>query len=1138
MTDKLNKIHIYAIIAILMIMLGSSRMYAFSTDRYAENSVLAEGRWVKIKVSETGMQFISNSQLKSWGFSDPSKVNVYGYGGRMISEILDQSHPDDLPLLPVCRTDNGLVFYGVNTISWENSGNQTVTYIPQQNMYSSQSCYFLSDREITPKEIQKINATPSPQSSETITSFTERLVHERELYAPSNTGRVLVGEDFRSTSTQTFSFNLPGQLDDEVNVLVNFATRTTGGGSSLLFKANSNAVSATNSDKIGAVTSDDTHYKSTATYKKITGISERLDLQISFSSQGVLYMARLDNIIVNYQRQLKLIDGKLLFHLKMRNKDVTVKIDGCSANTKIWDVTQPQNPQEISFSLVGSEAQFSPQGSGEREYVAFNPESVTQSPENLGIVSNQNIHGMSVPDMVIITLPEFHSQAKRIATLHEEVDTMTVYVINQQDIFNEFSSGSPDFSAFRKMLKMWYDRSTAEKKLGYCILFGRPSYDNRMLTETVKSSGYPRLLTWQSANSEGETSSYCTDDLIAMLEDGKSSLDMTSEPLSIAVGRMPVRTLSEAITVVNKLIKYVKEPSFGAWRNTVMLIADDENEGVHLDQAESVYELMQAEGNGKDFIYERLYLDSYPLGTSSTGKSYPAARERMFKMFDDGVMYVDYIGHANTTSWTHERLLTYSDILNMNNKNLPFMATYTCEFTRWDDDDFSGAEIMWADDNGGAIGFISAIRKVYIANNGDLNDAISEALFQRDENGLPKRLGDIYKEGKNKVQDGNKLRFIFMGDPAMRLQSPSLNVVIDEFAGKDMTNSTQGEFPVVSARGKVTAKGRILNVDGTVATDFNGVLIPTLFDAERVIETYGNGSQGKKRMYNDRKNKLFVSKVQVAAGEWEATILMPSEIDNNYSPALLNLYAYSDDGREANGSTTDFYVYGWDENAQEDLEGPNINILALNTENFEDGGVVNDSPVLLASVQDDSGINISTSGIGHQMTIILDGKTVYDDLVDYYQPDINDYTAGNVIYQLSELEAGEHTLSFTVWDNANNSSTKSLTFNVSKTLKPQIYDIYTNANPASTSATFYVSHDRPATPMTVTLDVFDLGGRKVWTTTSTTTSDFMTPVEFHWDLTDMSGVRVQRGIYLYRATIATNDSAETTMTKKIAVTAQ
>lgn len=1140
MKISVYKNSIYIVVFLVVALCNVKAMFAFSPERYAENSVLAEGKWVKIEVSETGMQFISNTDLQKWGFTEPSKVNVYGYGGRMISEVLNEMHPDDLPMQPVCRTEKGIVFYGVNTISWKNSGHGSVPYVQQQNIYSAGSYYFLSDREVSPKEIEQ-QTTPLVVEGTRITTFVERLMHEKEQYAISNTGSMLAGEDFRTNTSQTFSFNLPGQVNDSVNILVDFVAKTTNGQSSLTFKANSQTVNATSSDKIASIPNSDTHFKQTSTYKRLVGINDRLDLQINYSSSGVLYMARLNYITVNYKKALRLIDGKLLFHYNVLNnhEDRYFEIEGCGATTEIWDVTIPERPQRVNFEFEGDKCRFSPEGFGEKEYVAFNPHQISKTPKYIGSISNQNLHAMPTPDMVIITLPEYYSQARRVAQLHEEVDEMVVYVINQQEIFNEFSSGVPDFSAFRKALKMWYDRSTEERKLGYCILFGRPSYDNRMITEIVRSSGYNRMLVWQSKDSDLENSSYCTDDLIGMLEDADGGLfSMKDERLSIAVGRMPVKSVSEAEIVVDKLIKYVKEPNYGVWRNRVMLIADDGNEGAHLDQAESVYQLMNKNGNGGNFMYEKLYIDSYPLVTTSTGREYPAAKERMMQMFEDGVMYVDYIGHANPTSWTHERLLTYSDILEMNYKNLPFLATYTCEFTRWDDDDISGAEIMWLNPNGGAIGFISAIRKVYIGNNGELNYAISEELFRRDEGGLPKRIGDAYKDGKNKINDTNKLRFMFMGDPAMRLQSPVYTATIDSLAGIDMTLCD--EMPVVPARGKVQVKGRIVDSDGAFVSDFNGTIIPTLYDSERPIETAGNSEDGKGavRIYNDRKNKLFTSRVPVVNGEWEATILMPSEINNNYSPALLNLYAWSEDGREASGSTTDFYVYGWDENAVDDNEGPIINILALNNENFEDGGVVNDSPVLLAHVQDISGINMSTSGIGHQMSVIVDGEKLYDDLINYYQPDLEDYTAGNVIYQLKDLSEGEHTLSFKVWDNANNSSTKTLAFRVSKTLEPKIYDIYTNANPASTTATFFVSHDRPSVPMMVTLDIFDMGGKKVWTTTVNAISDFMTPVQIQWDLTDMSGNRVERGIYLYRATISSEEVEDVTMTKKIAVTAQ
>lgn len=1123
-------------------LLNVSEAWGLPLSHYAANSALADGNWVKIRVSESGMQYISNSQLKEMGFSNPEKVNVYGYGGRLISDILNDSQVDDLPCLPIVRTDNGICFFGVNSISWKVNVASATSYKHNQNFYSNDSYYFLSDKEI---ETAPINSVKNPlfANGEEIDSFTERLLHEKELFAPSNTGRVLLGEDFRSNNKQTFSFNLTDQADDQVAIEICFGAQTTNRGSDLNFKANDQFLKKAS---ISNSTSSYNLYSSSSTSATAKGINNRLDLEIDYKSSGVVQLARLDYITVNYERKLKLNNNQLYFYHNIESDTHPIfHISGCSSATQIWDITRPHAPIKIDYELSGDVARFSTEKTGLREYIAFNPGKMSLSPTFVERIGNQNLHAMPVPDMVIISPAEFISQAQRIASLHETVDSMKVYVFTPDLIYNEFSSGVQDFSAYRKMLKMWYDRSEEEERqLGYCILFGRPSYDNRMITEKVKSSRYPRIPTWQSENSSSELSSYCNDDFIGMLEDCDTKFDMSNAKHSVAVGRMPVKTLNEATNVVDKLIKYITEPDLGAWRNNVMLIADDEDHSTHLDQCQSVYQKLRSSGNGKDFIYERLYLDSYPLGTSSSGKSYPEAKKRMMKMFDEGVIFVDYIGHANPTSWSHEGLLNYTDILNFSNTNLPFMLTATCEFNRWDADEISGAELMFLNPTAGAIGFISAIRKVGMSENGRLNDYITQVVFQRDKDGLNKRIGDIYIDGRNLYLanhkgDTNKLRFTLMGDPAMRLPSPCYGICIDSIGNVDPNDITDSaDYPVIPARGKVTIKGRITDPTGATATDFNGVAIPTLFDAERAIKTYGNGEDGTVRHYNDRKNKLFTGKVPVVNGEWEVTILMPSEIDNNYSPALLNVYAYSDDKREANGSTESLYVYGWNQDAEEDINGPEISLLALNSEDFEDGDKVNNSPILLAKFKDDSGINISTSGFGHKITAVIDGDKVFDNLSDFYEADLIDFTSGSITYPLSELEVGEHTLSFTVWDNANNSSTESITFNVVNSLKPTITDLHTNVNPASTDVTFFVNHDMPSSQTTIRIEVFDLAGRKVWTSDTFNGTNSLNTTAIKWNLCDMSGSRVPRSIYLYRAIVTSAHGEESSETKKLAVTGQ
>jgi hypothetical protein len=1113
---------------------------AIPISNYATNSKLSDGKWKKIKVTETGLQYLSNAKLKNMGFSNPDKVNIYGYGGRLIQEELNEStYADDLPMQPIIRTSDGIYFYGVNTIRWSSS-DKAVPYTHCQNFYATESYYFVSDIDTEAQEMATLDYA-NENGSKKVYSFNEHLLHEQELAAPSNTGAWMFGEDFRTNTSQTFNFDLPDNTGSEANVCVSFATKTSSASSSFQVIANGTTLPSTSSDVINEIASTEMFIRTATSYKTVSNPGEKLELEIKYNPGGVVYIARLDYIRVSYERELKLRNGCLNFYYDhKRNGNPTMYLKGCSSTTQIWDVTNPAEPKNIKYILNGDEAVFTPTSTKYAEYIAFETTGTVFEPTASGsYLSSQDIHALETPDMVIISPQEFTTQAERVAEMHRERDGMTVHVVTPEQVYNEFSSGVPDISSFRKMLKMWYDRgaeNSGTHSLKYCLLFGRPTYDFRLITDAVKTAGYPRVLTWISQDGTSSTTSYCTDDYIGYLEDTStgSTFDMVTGTLNIAIGRMPVRTVSEAKQVVDKLLNYIENPTYGNWRNQVMIIADDQDNAVHLEQAEEVYANMRNSGNGSNFLYERLYLDAYPLVFSGTGNTYPAAKEKMMQMYRDGVGFVNYIGHANPKEWTHERFLTYTDILEMDNKKLPIFYTATCEFCRWDADDVSGAELMWSNTEGGAIAMLSTNRTVYITQNGWLNNAVSQTIYNRDSDGQPLTIGEILRIGKNIVKrDDNRLRYVVLGDPAMRILSPTLGIAVDKIG-----DSTPQDMPTLEARSQTVISGRIVDDNDNTMTDFNGTISAILYDAEQVIETLGNGDNGKQKEYNDRKNRLFSCQAKVKNGVWSTTVIVPSEITNNYSPGLLSFYAYSDKGLEANGATEQFYVYGWDENAKEDLTGPDINSIYLNNSLFKDGDAVSPNPVLIATVRDESGINISTVGIGHQLTITLDGNTTYSDVSSYYTPDSDDIYGGKVVYPLSDLETGSHTLKFTVWDNMGNSSSHTLNFEVSAAPKPYVSDVKTNVNPATTSVTFYIYHDRIAENAPCTIEVFNLAGRKVWEGSTSTTEDYEAGTTLTWDLNDVSGTRVQRGIYLYRATVTSKEGASVSMTKKLAVAAK
>lgn len=1131
-------IHLFVFVSLLCSITASAK----NPEDYASSSALASGKWVKVKVSQTGIQTLTAARLKQLGFSDPSKVNVYGYGGRMIADALDENQVDDLPMQPVVRVNGSILFYGVDTNGRKSSTDRNGLRNHLLNAYAQDSYYFLSDKEVSSAEIPREERKPT--ASRTISSFKQLLVHEKELSLASYMTRTWVGEDFRASTSQSFPFSMPGKFDSQINVIINFVTKTSSESSmTVSVEGKENSASTT---RISAVTSNEQFMLTTRKNMEVSHNGDNINLNISFRGGGVISKANLDYIEVYYNRALNLDGNYLCFDITEKNP-VNVEVSGISASTTIWDVTNPAYPVEIEYDIIDGKGVFLSPG-GIRDYVAFNPVATTLQPSGAGRVGNQDIHSLEVPDMVIITPTDYMDASERLATLHRSQDNMIVHVLTPESLYNEFSSGVRDLSAFRKAMKMWYDRGEVDgHKLKYCILMGRTSNDTRSLNATADGVSYPVMLTWQNfpdgqESGEAETSAYCTDDYIGMLDDSTpSTFSMTSEKVRVAIGRFPVKNALEANNSVEKLEKYLLQPRYGNWRNRFLIVSDNADGGDHLEQGEDTYSAALKTSDGKSLKFERLYFDEYPVQFTASGKEYTQPRNIFYDLLDQGVMFLEYLGHGNTRGWSHERFMLWDDLTTLKNKHLPVIFAATCEFGRWDDTSVCGAENMWLNTNGGAIAFYGTTRKVFIDQNGRLVRSLVDGMFSRDSNNRVKRIGDCFVDAKNNlnVASTQRWRYNIIGDPAIRLLFPENRIAIDEISGVDKDANGR---PVVPARSKFTVTGHIEDINGAPLNDFNGQLEITLMDSEKVIETLGNpgesGNDGKVSVFNDHKTILYSGKTNVSNGTFTLQVAMPSEIDNVYNNALISMYAYSDTGIEANGSYNDFYVFGYSDDADDDNEGPVIERFTLNSDNFQNGDVTHDSPVVYASFSDPSGINLSQGGIGHKLTLVLDDNIVYDNLTNAYTPDPDDYSRGSLAFILSSIEPGEHKLKLTVWDNANNSSSATLDFKVAVNRAPALYDVKAFTDKATSSVTFVLTHDRPETNITSTVEVFDLNGRKIWTGTSTAVSDLNSGVQINWDLKDKSGERVPRGIYIYRASIVTPEGTQATKSKKMAVAAE
>ena len=1121
---------------------------AFDKSFYAESSKLATGKWVKISVSESGIYQITSDDIRSWGLgSDLSQIHVFGYGGAPLSETMSANYADDLPQMPVVRTANSILFYGQGPLTWSRQNN-LIPQVQTQHPYALYGSYFVTnDSRFNDIDIE---VAGNVADGDVVSTYIERVYHEQDIINPGESGRAFLGESFTSDKPQSFKFSLDGLVEGStVNVFSVFCAKLTGSGCGLSYSYNNTPIPKLSSDTITTV-KDVTHehYEIAKTTKSFTlENTTELDYKIGFSSRGNVLLARLDYITVNYERQLALRDGILAFGLDKASKNVKYRISGCDNTTRVWDVTVPYNPIQLNTVAGDGTLVFSSLSDGRKEFVAFSESGNFLRPEFSGEVTNQDIHGMETPDMIILSPSAYLEQAYRVADLHEKIDKFRVLVLDQEKVFNEFSSGTRDAMAYRRLCKLFFDRGADAEghKLGYLLLMGCGSYDNKLIGTNRDALNYPSLLTWQSEASNNENSTFnptiTTDDYFTIL--GDNSTRNYTEKMDISVGRMPVKSVTEARNAVNKLIKYVTTPSYGSWKNQALVVADDGNLAKHMVQSDSLINNARLFG-GQDIVFNRVYIDAFNAVSQGGSNSYPDARAKMFSALKEGTLWWNYVGHASTQNWTAEGLMMRSDVeTQLFYKHLPVLYAATCEYSRFDGSILPSGIHIYLNPNGGAIAVICPARLASIDENGYLTGAFGRMIFLPDETGRPRRIGDICREAKNRVirSNENKRRFFVFGDPAMRLAYAPYKAQVEAINGKSIDKYDRP--PVFKAREQVEFSGKIVNWKGEVADNFDGTIISTLFDAEQSVTTNGNGDEGVQHTYLDRANRLAINVDTVVGGRFTVRVIIPSEINNeydNYSPALINLYAYdSRDTLEAKGSNKDFYIYGYEDELVTDTIGPEIITFVLNDDNFVNGTDVNDSPLMMATVGDESGVNFSSAGIGHSMSLTLDGTNTFNDLVSYYTPLFAEQgTLGNITYQLSDLTPGPHTLRLRVWDVYNNVSDKTISFNVVNGLAPEIADVYATSNPASVETSFYVKHNRPDAVMTVTIEVYDLMGRLVWKTTQSGRSDMYRTNPVTWDLIDNGGRRVPRGIYVYRATITADGLKEATKAKKLAVTSE
>jgi hypothetical protein len=1113
----------------------------------ASNSVLATGNWYKIGLKNEGLYKLDYNFLRNLGIAvdqlNPRFIKIFGNGGRALAQENNAARQDDLfeNAIKVIGEEDGkfdpqdyVLFYAEGNVHWEFNA-QTQKFIHHRNHYSDSSFYFINIEGNNGKRIQKqsyLNQNPNYNTS----SYTDVQLHERENYTAImenlKSGREWYGEDFEFNNNQNFSFNLDGiKITDSVYIEADMAIRASQNSTAEL-RINNQTIATLNATAVPL--SFDTDY-ATPAHQSFSFLPSSVNFSVSINYNKPNSLA---NAWLNYIRLSCTKDLKTSNWLRFRdisstglNKITQFNFSGNLTGKEIWDITNPLAPIAIDNSLNS----FIYPTTNLKEFLLFDVQSA-QEPKFIKKVANQNLHALAPNDMIIVSPPEFLSEAKRLADFRLAEQNIRSHIVTPEQIYNEFSSGARDATAIRDFMRMLYKKASTNNLPKHLLLFGSGSFDNR----NIRFNNHNFIVTYQSRNSLSPTQSYTSDDYFALLDDDEGDFpENFVDPaglLDINVGRLPVATLKEARDLVDKLIYYTQITQLGSWRNQTAILADDEDANVHLNQAEANANILIQQK--PDFNIHKIYFDAYKQESTASGSRYPDVRKAIDNILNNGVMLINYTGHGGEGGLAAERILTVDDINNWNNFHLPIIFTATCSFSRWDDPLVrSAGELLLKREKHGAVALFTTTRIVFASYNFDLNQSFLIALCQAAAQNRKISFGEVFRLAKNNNIGGlniNSRNFTLLGDPSTLFPIPYNKVNTLSVNEKSISN-----LDTLKALQKVKITGQVVAPNQAVLNAFNGTIYPVIYDKATSVTTLGQdpGLFGSiPQVFKTQTNIIYKGKASVRNGQFSFEFIVPKDINLQYGEGKISYYAENQQ-IDAAGSLNNIIIGGIDNGVTTDNEGPIIELF-LNDEKFVSGGITNSSPFLLVNLNDESGINTTGIGIGHDIVATLSYNNQNTSIIlnDWYQAKTDSYQSGSIKYLLENLKPGIYSLKLKAWDTFNNSSEQIIDFEVKNSDKLEIAHVLNYPNPFTTKTNFQFEHNHPNEDLDVQVNIYTIAGKLIKTINQTIISTGNRVDGIFWDAKDNFGDKIGRGVYIYELKVRSNLTGETAKkTEKIVI---
>jgi hypothetical protein len=1106
------------------------------TSGFKSNSVLRDGDFYKMGLFQSGIYRLGFDDLNALGLNpaniDPRNIKIFSRGGGMVPEANASNRIDDLEELTIFVSgqsdgrfdrEDYILFYaeGPDELRINREDNR-ITQI--KNIYSRQSFAFITASGGAGKRIEiRENNSPGIYVTNTFNDYIryeEDRVNIGEVSQfTSGGGKNWYGDLFRNLRERNYSsfFSFPG-IDPQSNsrVRAGFIARSPVS-SRFFLDVGGQSLQSPLISAVGLGNAEGNYANEGVIEANINIATSNPSVIIRYPDISNQFSEGwLDFIEIQCRRNLSFTGTQLLFRdfNSFGQPSVTYTLQ-TNASFKAWEVTNHLNPIERSTTITGNLAQLNIEGGNLlRQFILFTDNNNLPKPELIGKIPNQNLHALNRLDLLIIYHKDFESESARLANHRRNFNNFTVEEVAIDQIYNEFSGGAVDVAGIRDFIRMLYER---DARFRYVLLFGDASFDYRNILARDNFSNF--IPTWYTPNSLNPVNTFPSDDFYALLDPNEGGNLVGA--IDIAIGRLPASNLQQARTMVDKIIDYeTNSNTYGDWRLRLTFSADDDDSNRHINDSEAI----AAENASKYPVFnqEKIYLDAFPLVITPGGARFPAAREALNRSMFRGALIYNYLGHGGATGLAQERVMTVEDITSWTNREaLPLFVTATCTFTPFDDPNrISAGEHTIFSSRGGSIGLMTTTRAVFASSNRRLTQSVFNTIFEK-VNGEYPLIGEVMRLAKNATSEDtlrdNARKFLLIGDPTLKLAIPKYKVVTTTINGR----AVGGAFlDTLSATGKYTITGKVVDENGNTINNFNGTVNPTIFDKPVILRTLGQSRGSFARDFTLQRNILFRGSASVVNGEFTFTFILPKDINYDFGRGKISYYAFDGVNTDAAGHDFDIIIGGSANN--ENLSNiPPAAQLFMNSEDFAFGGITDRNPILLARLEAPNGINFTGNSVGHDLTAVLnddDRNTII--LNDFYESDLDDFTKGRIRYPLFNLNPGLNTIKLTMWDVLNQSAEAYVEFTVIDNENFTIKNLLNYPNPFNRHTSIQFEHNNSFSPMDIQVLIYTVSGKLVKSMERRIFPTDFAVRDIDWDGMDEYGQKLANGVYLYKVKVS------------------